>query len=49
MQLIESGLKAGERVAVEGLQRLRDGMKVEARLVDLEDSPGAAAEAAAKG
>lgn len=49
MQLIESGLKAGERVAVEGLQRLRQGMKVEARLVELEDSPGVSAEAAAKG
>lgn len=49
MQLIESGLKAGERVAVEGLQRLRDGMKVEARLVDPEESPGASAEAASRG
>ena len=35
--VIESGVKPGERVVVEGLQRLRPGIKVKAELVPLED------------
>jgi membrane fusion protein (multidrug efflux system) len=36
LQLIESGLNPGERVALEGLQRLANGTKVSPRLVDPE-------------
>jgi membrane fusion protein (multidrug efflux system) len=32
--LVESGLEAGERIAIEGLQRLRDGITVNPQLVD---------------
>ena len=32
MRIITSGLKAGERVIVKGLQRVRPGQKVEAKL-----------------
>ena len=35
--VVESGVKPGERVVVEGLQRLRPGIKVKAELVPLED------------
>jgi membrane fusion protein (multidrug efflux system) len=41
--VVESGVKPGERVVVEGLQRIRPGIKVKAELVPLED-PKAAAE-----
>ena len=33
--LVESGLKVGEKIAVEGLQRLRNGITVNPHLVDL--------------
>lgn len=50
--VIDQGLKAGERVVVEGLQKVRPGMKVKAETVTIEES-GAAAPAgsapAAKG
>jgi len=41
--VVESGVKPGERIVVEGLQRIRPGIKVKAELVPLED-PKAAAE-----
>lgn len=40
--VIQSGLKAGERVVVEGLQKLRPGSKVNPQLVPLEEAGGAA-------
>ena len=48
--VIDSGLKAGERVVVEGLQKVRAGVKVKAEMVKIEESsaatpPVAAAEA----
>jgi len=48
--LIEEGLKAGEKIVVEGLQKVRPGMKVKAETVTIEESgaaaPGGAAPAA---
>lgn len=41
MVVVDSGLEAGERVALEGLLTLRDGMKVQPELVDF-DRPVAA-------
>jgi RND family efflux transporter MFP subunit len=38
---IEAGLQPGERVVVDGIQRVRGGIKVDAKLVDLPVSPGA--------
>jgi len=35
--VVESGVKPGERVVVEGLQRLRPGIKVKAQTVPIED------------
>jgi membrane fusion protein (multidrug efflux system) len=48
--VIDSGLKAGERVVVEGLQKVRTGVKVKAEVVKIEEGSapaprGAAAEA----
>jgi RND family efflux transporter MFP subunit len=43
---VEDGLEAGERVVVDGIQRVRDGIKVEPHLVDMPvfpDVPRAAA------
>jgi membrane fusion protein (multidrug efflux system) len=40
--VIDSGLKAGERVVVEGLQKVRTGVKVKAELVKIEDGSAAA-------
>lgn len=37
MVVVESGLEAGEQVAVEGLLRLKDGMMVDAELVEFEE------------
>jgi len=37
MVLVESGLKAAERVAIEGLLSLKDGATVQPRLVDFDD------------
>ena len=51
--VIESGLKGGERVVVEGLQKVRTGVKVKAETVKIEENaaapPGAAAASEAKG
>jgi multidrug efflux pump subunit AcrA (membrane-fusion protein) len=35
LRIVESGLEAGERVAVEGLLRLRNGATVIPKVVDL--------------
>lgn len=51
--VMDAGLKAGERVVVEGLQKVRPGVKVKAEAVTIEEStapaPGAAPGAEAKG
>ncbi|MGH9867405.1 MAG: efflux RND transporter periplasmic adaptor subunit [Candidatus Polarisedimenticolia bacterium] len=36
LRVIESGLKAGDRVVVEGMQKVRPGMKVDAQVVPIE-------------
>jgi RND family efflux transporter MFP subunit len=38
---IESGVRAGERVVVDGIQRVRGGVKVEAKLADMPAPPEA--------
>ena len=43
--ILDSGLKPGERIVVEGLQKVRGGIKVQPQLVPLEDAPAAAAAA----
>ncbi len=45
MRLVESGLEAGERVAVEGLLMLRDGATIQPQLVDFDKDPPEAADA----
>jgi len=40
--VIDSGLKAGERVVVEGMQKVRTGVKVKAEMVPIEEGPSAA-------
>jgi membrane fusion protein, multidrug efflux system len=49
--IVDSGLKSGERVVVEGLQKVRTGMKVKPEMVKVEepgaDPPGAAGAPAA--
>ena len=51
--VVDSGLKAGERIVVEGLQRVRPGVKVKPEIVKIEEGgtalPGAAAAGEAKG
>jgi membrane fusion protein, multidrug efflux system len=53
--IVESGLKPGERIVVEGLQKVRPGLKVKPELVPLEDpqapsaAPAPAPSAAASG
>jgi RND family efflux transporter MFP subunit len=48
LRVVEEGLKAGDRVVVSGLQRIRPGLVVDAKLVDMpvpkiiHDAPGAA-------
>jgi membrane fusion protein, multidrug efflux system len=44
--LIESGLKAGEKIVVEGLQKVRDGVTVTPTVVNIEDTASAAGSAA---
>jgi hypothetical protein len=44
MMLVESGLKAGEHVAIEGLLSLKNGATVQPRLVDF-DNPAADSDA----
>jgi len=46
--LIEDGLKAGEQVVVEGMQKVRDGMVVNPTVVPAEPPAGPPAEGAAK-
>jgi membrane fusion protein (multidrug efflux system) len=43
--ILDSGLKAGERIVVEGLQKVRGGVKVKPELVPLEDAPAVPAPA----
>jgi membrane fusion protein (multidrug efflux system) len=45
--VIDSGLKAGERIVVEGVQKVRPGAKVKPEAVTIEDSGAAPAAAAA--
>jgi membrane fusion protein (multidrug efflux system) len=51
--VVDSGLKAGERVVVEGLQKVRSGVKVKAEMVTIEEGggtpPGATTAGEAKG
>ena len=46
MQMVTSGLKAGDRIVVSGLQRLRPGVPVMAQMVDMRTLKGADAPAA---
>ena len=41
--VVDSGLKAGERIVVEGLQKVRPGIKVKAEMVAIDPSGGATA------
>jgi len=43
LMVISEGLQAGERVVVEGLQKVKDGMTVNAKLVSMESSTAAQA------
>ena len=45
--VIDSGLKAGERVIVEGLQKVRAGIKVKPETVTIEEAAAPAPPAAA--
>jgi len=47
--VIDSGLKAGERVVVEGMQKVRTGVKVKPEMVPIEEGPSAAQGAPAGG
>ena len=38
LMVISEGLQAGERVVVEGLQKVKDGMTVNAKMVSMESS-----------
>ena len=39
LRVIDSGLKAGESIIVEGIQKVRPGAKVQAQVVTIEDNP----------
>ena len=43
--VIDSGLASGERIVIEGLQKVRSGVKVEAEMVNIDEGGGAAATA----
>jgi membrane fusion protein (multidrug efflux system) len=45
--VVDAGLKAGERIVVEGLQKVRTGSKVKAEMVKIEEAAGAAPPGAA--
>jgi membrane fusion protein (multidrug efflux system) len=45
LRIIESGLEAGDRVAIEGLLMLKDGATVQPKLVDFDKDPPKAADA----
>ncbi len=47
--ILDSGLKAGERIVVEGMQKVRAGSKVNPQLVPLEETPAAAPSPSASG
>jgi membrane fusion protein (multidrug efflux system) len=47
--VIDSGLKGGERIVVEGLQKVRSGVKVKAEMVKIEEGSGTAPPEAAAG
>ena len=47
--ILDSGLKPGERIVVEGLQKVRAGVKVKPQLVPLEDPPTAPSPSASGG
>ena len=47
--VIDSGLKAGERVVVEGMQKVRSGVKVKPEMVPIEEGESAAEGAPAGG
>jgi membrane fusion protein (multidrug efflux system) len=47
--VVDSGLKSGERIVVEGLQKVRPGMKVSPQVVKIEEGPAAAPAGAAPG
>jgi membrane fusion protein (multidrug efflux system) len=46
--VIDSGLKSGERIVVEGLQKVRSGVKVKAEMVKIEEAGDRAAPGAAQ-
>jgi membrane fusion protein, multidrug efflux system len=48
LMVISEGLQAGERVVVEGLQKVKDGMTVNAKLVSMESSTAAPSASAAQ-
>jgi membrane fusion protein (multidrug efflux system) len=37
--VIDSGLKAGEKIVVEGLQKVREGVTVNPTLVNIQETP----------
>jgi hypothetical protein len=39
--LIDAGLKAGERIVVEGVQKVRPGAKVKPEMIAIQDATGA--------
>ncbi|HEY5907663.1 MAG TPA: efflux RND transporter periplasmic adaptor subunit, partial [Vicinamibacteria bacterium] len=45
--VVDAGLKAGERIVVEGIQKVRTGAKVKAEMVKIEEGAGAAPPGAA--
>ena len=45
MMVVESGLAAGEQVAIEGLLSLKDGATVQPKLVDFDDPAAADSDA----
>jgi membrane fusion protein (multidrug efflux system) len=47
--VIDSGLKSGERIVVEGVQKVRSGVKVKPEMVKIEEEGGAARPGAAPG
>ena len=46
LMVVESGVEAGERIVVNGLQRAREGIEVEAQEVDMATLSSSAIEAA---
>ena len=47
--VVESGVKPGERIVIEGLQKIRPGIKVKAELVPLEEASASPAGPAPSG